>query len=639
MADFRKWLLTFALAALVIGTAGSANAQVLTGAAFGCATNAGVPPLVRAEGITELVGDVVLNCTGGTPTAVGAPVPQVNFQIFLNTNVTSRLQADPWSEALLTIDDPTPQAIGGAGTGNQATCTGTPCGLVGVANPTGINYAVPGAASNGGQSVRNVYQGRHVNPNSIVWLGVPVDPPGTTATRIIRITNVRANANQLGVSSTLIPTQIVMFISATSSTSIPINNPQQTVAFVQVGLIDFAVRKPDDSDSFTASFLQCVNNNKDLSTDNTKAYNTPGGRTALIRFREGFASSFKRRNVNRGTFPYDSSSIPVADQNLLGSIYNTETGFLNQNFTTTNGLSGAGLADQGTRLMARFNNIPNGVAIYVSNHNVAGTSTLAVRRTNTDANGAGSFSPVTATSSAETFGGVNTIAPVTISGGSGQAVWEVMDSDPLAVETLRVALAVAYTANTANNLPGLGTATVNGSFAPLSTVTTASASAPVPRFADTSVSRNLFIINACTTNLLWPFVSNQAGFDTGLVISNTSLDTGKTWGPTPPQAGACKICYYGGTTGGGAAPASQTTQVLAAGEQAIWTLSSGGNKGIAATPGFQGYIIAQCAFQYAHGYAFISDVGAQRLAMGYLALVLDGGIPSRTGFLSEVLGH
>jgi len=39
-------------------------------------------------------------------------------------------------------------------------------------------------------------------------------------------------------------------------------------------------------------------------------------------------------------------------------------------------------------------------------------------------------------------------------------------------------------------------------------------------------------------------------------------------------------------------------------------------------PGFQGYIIAVCNFQFAHGFAFISDLGARNLAMGYLALVL-----------------
>jgi hypothetical protein len=33
-------------------------------------------------------------------------------------------------------------------------------------------------------------------------------------------------------------------------------------------------------------------------------------------------------------------------------------------------------------------------------------------------------------------------------------------------------------------------------------------------------------------------------------------------------------------------------------------------------------MIAQCRFQYAHGFAFISDVGARNLAMGYLALII-----------------
>ena len=42
-------------------------------------------------------------------------------------------------------------------------------------------------------------------------------------------------------------------------------------------------------------------------------------------------------------------------------------------------------------------------------------------------------------------------------------------------------------------------------------------------------------------------------------------------------------------------------------------------------PGFQGYMIALCNFQLAHGFAFISDIGARNLAMGYLALVVNNG--------------
>lgn len=119
-----------------------------------------------------------------------------------------------------------------------------------------------------------------------------------------------------------------------------------------------------------------------------------------------------------------------------------------------------------------------------------------------------------------------------------------------------------------------------------------------------------------TTNLLFPFVSNQAGFDTGISISNTSADP---FG-TATTAGTCRIHYYGVTGGGGAAPASQTTtSAITAGATANFTLVLGGSHGIFATPGFQGYIIAVCNFPLASGYAFISDVGARNLASGYLA--------------------
>ena len=41
--------------------------------------------------------------------------------------------------------------------------------------------------------------------------------------------------------------------------------------------------------------------------------------------------------------------------------------------------------------------------------------------------------------------------------------------------------------------------------------------------------------------------------------------------------------------------------------------------------GFQGYIIAVCNFQYAHGYAFLlggTPNGANQVAQGYIALVI-----------------
>jgi len=574
-----------------------------------------------------------LNCTGGKPTADGQPIPQANVQIFLNTNITSRIlgsSSDPWSEALLLIDEPGPS--------EQRYCTTLGgCPATGGSQPASV-YDEEGNA-------KNVYQGRQSGANSIVWLGVPIDPPGSNATRIIRITNVRANANQLGVSSTLIPTQIVMFVSVTGTTALPINNPQQTVAYIQPGL-SFSVR------NVKSSYLQCVSWNSAAASSSSSNLSGSNGLGSVVRFSEGFASSFKTRSA-AAFVDNDTSPTPVS-QNTPGSIYFSESGFYNSSATSDNKLNEAGLASHGTRLMARFNNVPSGVALYatlypvVSNGDpsitsvgakgsLVGTSphSIGARLVITDSTGGGSFSAVTGTNKSTANSDAAT-APIALNNGAGMAVWEVMSADPLRSEVFEFGIGVAYAANTGNNLPGLGTATVAGSFAPLSTATTAStSSAGLPRFADSSSSQNLFSLSACTTNLLFVFLTNQAGFDSGIAISNTSLDP---FG-TATQAGACKLNYYGETTGGGAAPAAQTSGVIPAGKQLTAVLSTGGNYGIAATPGFQGYMIAQCAFQYAHGFAFISDVGANRVSEAYLALVLDKGLGSRTLFESETLGH
>ena len=124
-------------------------------------------------------------------------------------------------------------------------------------------------------------------------------------------------------------------------------------------------------------------------------------------------------------------------------------------------------------------------------------------------------------------------------------------------------------------------------------------------------------------------------------ISNTSRDHFANPGQRL-QAGPCTIHYFGQTANGGAAPAPQTTNaVIPAGGTLAFNLSTGGNYGLAGTPGFQGYLFARCEFQYAHGFAFITDgpVGVARVAEGYLARILNGGADQSRGVSSESLGH
>ena len=83
MADFRRWILALTVLALCVA---GANAQIVgtgTGATFGCnAINGAVTPTLRSKGITDLVGDIVIQCTGGNTLAPGTQIPQANITVF-----------------------------------------------------------------------------------------------------------------------------------------------------------------------------------------------------------------------------------------------------------------------------------------------------------------------------------------------------------------------------------------------------------------------------------------------------------------------------------------------------------------------------------------------------------------------------
>jgi len=401
-----------------------------------------------------------------------------------------------------------------------------------------------------------------------------------------------------------------MFISVTGNNKLAINNPQQTVAYQQNGLT-FQVSAGSGSETgvVPVALRQCVDNNPAQSNNRYSAADMT--QTLTLSFNENFATAFKPRVLTSNGL---STGTPQS-QNIPGASYNTESGFYNSSWTGN--LMNAGLADSGTKLIARFNNVPDGVVLYVSvAQNATSTAGAAAKLIGTyDTGDSGSLPDSIVAATTMAGGGV---APVVLNKGSGVAVWEVETADPKAVESLRFSLFVAYTANLPAKLPGVGAVTINGSFAPLSTYDTAS-TGPVPRFFDDSRATASFSIVPCSTNILFPFLTNQQGLDSGVSIANTSADTAGT----APQAGPCTLNYFGGTTGGGRAPASQKSGVIEAGAMLSFTLSNGGNHAIAATPGFQGYMIVSCDFQYAHGFAYINDVGQNKVAEAYLGLILD----------------
>jgi len=664
MADFRKWLFAFAVVALLLGGS-MANAQLNSGVS--CSVQNSTPVIVRSEGITELVGDIVLACTGGIPTALGTQVPVTNVTLTLNTNITSKLLGGGFIDALLLFDEPYPAVPNiTTGSGVAATPANQPTQKICFSNGTpssnaSCNYLT--GTGGGGYEVATdpylaadaytVYVAQQSAANQVTWLGVPIDPPGSNgSTRYIRITNVRANACQLGLSSTLIPTQIVGFIAINPSENIAITNPQVAVAYIQQGLIVGGTAGGD---------AQCNNTNLGFFTNSGFS-----AAEASITVKEGFAAAFKR-GVWTGLAPIGpltgSSVAGAVAQNVPGAPYpDSESGFMPDTTTVSGAPSGAstafGLASAGTRIQIVFNNVGTGVQVFLPIYVALQNGTPNPASTGLGGYTGGFLQLVGATASAafgnqgvffnpNTFGGNPFPTPnpgygaaaVSISGNTGTAVYEVVNSDPSAIEQAVIPVGIGYVSNTGTNTPPPGTFTSHTSFAPLSTVGTADSSAPIPRFCDDGTTANLFKVSICQCQLLFPFVTQAPGFDTGIAIANTSLDT---YNGVTPQTGTITLYFYGQEAGGAAVPtslASMTTSApIPAGQVATYTLFGGaGNFGAgwSANPGFTGYIIAVSNFQWCHGFAFISDLGAQKLAEGYLAIQLDLGGLNRTPNPSE----
>jgi hypothetical protein len=595
MVSFRKAFLLMALVVAFTTVAGAATAT--------CTAFTSNVPNVRSEGVAEEVGQVVIECKGGDPKADNALLDTINVQIFLNTNVTSRRATSDTTplEALLIIDDPI-----ATNTSGDKTClanTLCPAYASGLGSPGGYQSSDTAAAGTGA----NIFQGRLISNNSVIWTGVPFDAPGTTPIRTLRIVNIRANANGLGLGSTLLPSAIQMFISISGTAAPNLSNSQLVVAYIQRGL-NFG------SQDNGAAYLQCE------PSDGSTA------KSFRLRFRERFPTAFRAA-------PGYTSPASV-DQSDLRTIYNTEHMYANPLLNDKLGTY-VGRATQPTRLMATFTGIPSNVLLRFDRTITFSTGDTVTYVQCFDSTG---------TNCSEALLSSSTIN-ITPTGGTATIVFELTASNATnqADITIPVTLRWGPIKDGIAGPPGTGTVTVAGSYAPL-TSTFTSLTGPAPRFVSDPADVVSFNINPCRTNLLFPYVTNQGGFDTGMAIANTSADR---FG-TVPQNGTCTVEYYGKTGASGAAPAPVTTESIPAGAVATASLANGGTYGIPAAKDFEGYIIARCNFQYAHGYAavyqFSMAAGSIQSLGNYIALVMDASKDStdpltRTGSRSEVLGQ
>jgi len=696
MADFRRWFTVLAVLA-VMALSASAQVGVANGSAnslLACVATAAGTPELRPEGYTELAGDIVISCTGGPVLQQGASIPTTNIVIYMAPAVpiTSRfLSSNGASEALLIIDEAganittgaTPNGNTGYGpmavqslctTAQQQAVGGSSCNaFVGKDGSGGYEVAV--TAAGGTTAAQNVYQGKvgDFGANSVTFYNVPVLPPATSGvTRTFRITNIRVPVPGGNLSGTL-----QAIISTSPNQTLPVAGTAINIGVVGPSMTAAVapVSKP---------FQQCQPATLAL--------------TANLLFTEGFATGFKTRvvpgGINNGipgnatgnmTWAAEATNTNPAIQNIPGGLYggfaaNSESGLIYPGLTSTSGSLTyvAGLADYGTRLKAVFTNIPAGLTMYVSTTSATqgstfipgGTSVLPFAvlvgtSASSDAQMDGTpFTPIT--SSTIGSDGLPAIALSANSSGAATAVWEVTNSNPSAQDVMKFSVYISYTATSATTANPYGLpitdlplgATINNvalSMAPepsdgvFTTANATQGQVPTPRFAVVKTQQGRWTtIQLCQTTLLYPFVTGASGFDTGIAVANTS------WDPfgTVNQTGSCKLYGYGVTV---AAAGNTPLQTTVSGCDAISNPLPGTNcfpivpagqvmavLASATLTNFQGYVIAVCNFQYAHGYAAVTDLGIRNLWSSYLALELNAapiGSP-RTGVAGiETLAH
>jgi uncharacterized protein (TIGR03437 family) len=444
------------------------------------------PGTVRAEGVSELLNDIVLTCSGGLTIQPGRALPTYNLLVTGTVPLTSRAlapsnQNSGLSEALLLVNDP-PFA-------SQVGCVPQTGGQ-------GCTEAAGAALS------PNIFQGRQIQYNLIAFRNFPFNPPGPGLTSTLRITNLRVNAS--GVLGQPQPTlQVSLSMTDANGANVPIEDTTKLVA-TALASVQFMLRTSTDAALPIAGPALTV-------PPGSLASGQPQAAQAFnVKFTEGFASAFKRRNV--GTNSLDPLLTTV--QATPGLNYGTESGFFNNLLPSTTGMNLAGLADTGTRLRIVFRNVPAGAGIWVSARDVAnGTTGYSAANakallTGADGNGLGPLTVLVPQTGA--------YVEIPVVNGTASADWEVINADPSILESF--SFSVALTATTSS--PAQGIATIAGGIAPLAGEVTVT----IPAFEDVSIAVPGFAISNEATSPALAVLS--ATFASGASVAPGSIVSG-----------------------------------------------------------------------------------------------------------------
>ncbi len=350
---------------------------------------------VRAEGLTEKVGDIILTCTGGTSGSTST----ATLYVSTNVSITNRLDS-----------------------------SGRP---VGISISTDV----------GSGPAANVVNASFASANTLILSGIQYRiPTPSTQNVTIRISNIRVAVAPLAAANTAISVT-----ASVGATGIQLTDPQDlTLAFWSPSLLSSSV----------VNLISC-------NVSATPAtYDFPGLLAAGI----------------------SSSSVRVTESSTYGfgaKEAGADTGI--RIILSASGYTSANRIFVPDVLVGNTGNVPTSGGAFGTNAN-AGTYTpgsgqlLLIRINGADSSGVGGVAAIPAPGAQVTF---SSLTELQLVNGVATAVYEVFDSNPNLRETLQIPVfATQQSACATGVIPSLSAV-----IAPVSAVTTASATAPVPRFS------------------------------------------------------------------------------------------------------------------------------------------------------------
>lgn len=345
-------------------------------------------PICRAEGLTELVPDF---CIDLPYSALPAETDWASkaLILYLNTNITSRLLEHAATEVEMYVEE------GGARAHTSK----------------GVLFAA----------------------SALAFSGVfPMVPTSQRESIKIRISGLRINAFQLGVSSSLTPTTIQVSVAIGEKTDRGYTSTPLT------GSGDVARIYP--SMLFDALPLERSTGNMPIKLNASN----PGKEVAFrVAYSPQFQDAFRPADKERSS----SEMSPV----------------------------------QGTRLMLRVNSVPTGGRVFVTVTDLTdGATPSCFQLTEADVNGHGPFRPVAKSITRAITGREPKFAESGLSGTTAYATWECTG----VVQGKEAPSFAVVIAMPSEIITSIDTITVAGNLAPLSNGGTASSQSPVPIFGD-----------------------------------------------------------------------------------------------------------------------------------------------------------